>query len=312
MEEQAARFRADLERLTGGAPERLGIAVSGGPDSLALLLLAHVAYPGRIHAATVDHGLRAEGAAEAAFVAGVCGARAIPHATLRAGMTDKSNLQAAARARRYALLAAWIGEIGAPFFATAHHLDDQAETLVMRLSRGSGLSGLSGIRAVNGPIVRPLLGWRRRELAEVVRKAGLDPVADPSNRDERFDRVRIRNRLAETAWLEPEPLARSAGALAEADAAMEWMVGQLWPERVDAAPDGFTLDPGGLPIELRRRLVLAILAAMGRLAPRGDEMTRLLATLGAGGTATLAEVKCAGGDLWRFTPAPPRRSRTAF
>src|SRR5580765_3765844 len=123
MERQIARFRADLEALTGGAPERLGLAVSGGPDSLALLLLANAAYPGRVHAATVDHGLRPEGAAEAAFVAGICGELAIPHATLRAEMRETSNIQAAARARRYALLGQWVAEIGAAFLATAHHLD---------------------------------------------------------------------------------------------------------------------------------------------------------------------------------------------
>lgn len=307
MKEQAARFRADLEALTGGAPERLGLAVSGGPDSLALLLLAHAAYPGQVQAATVDHGLRSESAAEAAFVAGICRALGIPHATLRAEMRDMSNIQAAARARRYALLTSWIAGIGAPVLATAHHLDDQAETLVMRLSRGSGLSGLSGIRAVNPPLVRPLLGWRREELAAIVREAGLDPVADPSNEDERFDRARLRRRLAETAWLDPAPLARSAGALAEADAAMSWMVERLWRERVEALPDGYGLDPAGLPAELQRRLVLAVLNAMGRPAPRGEDVTRLLATLGAGGTATLADIKCAGAPQWRFIPAPPRR-----
>src|SRR5437762_164707 len=81
---------------------------------------------------------------------------------------------------------------------------------------------------------------------------------------------------------------------------------RLRRERVTGTPEEFTLDPVGLPAELRRRLVLAVLAAMGRPAPRGEELTRLLATLGAGGSATLAEVKCAGGGLWRFTPAPPR------
>lgn len=307
MDEQVARFRADLEALTGGAPDRLGVAVSGGPDSLALLLLAHAAYPGRVHAATVDHGLRRESTAEAAFVAGICGPLDIPHATLRAEMTDSSNIQAAARARRYALLTRWAGDVGAPYLATAHHLDDQAETFVMRLARGSGLSGLSGIRAAAMPIVRPLLGWRREELAAIVRRAGVDPVADPSNEDERFDRVRVRRRLAEADWLGPEPLARSAGALAQADEAMEWMVERLLRERVSGTPEAFLLDPAGLPGELRRRLVLAILAAMGRPPPRGADVTRLLAALGAGATATLAEVKCAGGDAWRFTPAPPRR-----
>jgi len=307
MKEQVARFRADLEALTGGAPERLGVAVSGGSDSLALLLLADAAYPGRVHAATVDHGLRRESAAEAETVAGICASRAIPHATLRAEMTETSNVQASARARRYALLTQWTDEIGAPFLATAHHLDDQAETLVMRLARGSGLSGLSGIRAINGRIVRPLLGWRRGELAEIVREAGVDPVVDPSNVDERFDRARVRRRLAEIAWLEPEPLARSAAALAQANEAMEWMAERLWRERVSGTSNAFTLDPAGLPAELRRRLVVAILAAMGRPIPRGEEVTHLLATLGAGGTGTLAEVKCSGGAIWRFSPAPPRR-----
>jgi tRNA(Ile)-lysidine synthase len=302
-----ARFRADLEALTGGAPERLGVAVSGGPDSLALLLLAAAAYPGRTQAATVDHGLRPEGAREAEFVAGICARLEIPHATLRAEMREKSNIQAAARARRYALLGQWLQAIGGNFLATAHHLDDQAETLVMRLLRGAGLSGLSGIRAVNGPIVRPLLGWRRRELADLVRQAGIAPVADPSNGDERFDRVRIRRRLAEGDWLDPEPLARSAAALAQADEAMTWMVDRLRLERVEPVPDGFSLDPRDLPAELRRRLLLAVLAAMGRPAPRGEDAKRLLATLDAGGTATLAGVKCAGGPVWRFSPAPPRR-----
>jgi tRNA(Ile)-lysidine synthase len=303
MEELAARFRADLEALTSAAPARLGLAVSGGPDSLALLLLAHAAYPGRVHAATVDHGLRAESAAEAAFVAGLCGELGVPHVTLAANMTDKVNVQAAARARRYALLGRWAGEVKAGCLVTAHHLDDQAETLVMRLLRGSGLAGLSGVRAVNPPLVRPLLGWRRDELAAVVRAARVDPVADPSNQDERFDRARIRRLLAEAQWLDPAPLARSAAALAEAEDALEWAVERLWRERVD----GLTLDPAGLPAELRRRLVLRLLATIGGPPPRGEEVGRLLATLDGGGTATLAGVKCVGGKRWRFAPAPPRR-----
>jgi tRNA(Ile)-lysidine synthase len=309
MDAQVARFRADLEALTGGKPERLAVAVSGGPDSLALLLLAVAAYPGRIRAATVDHGLRPESAVEASFVAAICAERGIPHAILRAGMKERSNVQAAARARRYALLTSWLGETGAPYLATAHHLDDQAETLLMRLSRGSGLSGLSGIRAVNASVVRPLLGWRREELAAIVAAAGIDAIADPSNADQRFDRVRVRKRLAESGWPEPAPLARSAGALAEANEALEWMVERLAGERVRQTGNGFTFDPSGLPAELRRRLVQLILARMDRSAPRGEEVTRLLVTLDAGGTATLSEVKCAGGATWRFTPAPPRRQQ---
>ncbi|HEV2816334.1 MAG TPA: tRNA lysidine(34) synthetase TilS [Allosphingosinicella sp.] len=303
MEEQAARFRVDLEALTGAAPERLALAVSGGPDSLALLLLARAACPGRVEAATVDHGLRPESAAEAEFVAGLCGRLGVPHATLRAGMTDGPNLQAAARARRYALLGGWAREIGADCLLTAHHLDDQAETLVMRLMRGSGLAGLAGIRAVNPPLVRPLLGWRRAELAAIVEAAGIRAVADPSNTDERFDRARARRRLADADWLDPASLARSAAALAEAEEALDWAAERLWRERADGA----TLDPAGLPAELRRRLVLRMIAALGGPAPRGDRLGRLLATLEKGGTATLSGIKCAGGTRWRFAPAPPRR-----
>jgi len=301
-----ARFRNDLEALFGVEPGILGIAVSGGPDSLALLLLAAAAFPGRVAAATVDHGLRPEAAGEAAFVAGICADLGVPHATLEAGMTDQVNVQAAARGRRYALLADWAAGIGAACLLTAHHLDDQAETLVMRLLRGSGPAGLAGIRALNAaavPIVRPLLGWRRAELAALVAAAGIAAVADPSNQDERFDRVRTRRRLAEADWLDPVPLARSAAALAQAEEALEWAVERLRRERVD----GFALDPSGLPEEFRRRLVVRTLAAMGGPAPRGEAVTRLLATLEKGGTATLGGVKCVGGAIWRFAPAPPRR-----
>lgn len=306
MESEAARFRADLEALTGAAPARIGVAVSGGSDSLALLLLARSAYPGRVEAATVDHGLRPEAAAEAAFVASLCAGLGVPHATLEAGMRDTANLQAAARDRRYALLGAWAGAAGLSCLATAHHLDDQAETLVMRLLRGAGLAGLAAIRpAFAGavPVVRPLLGWRRGDLAALVAAAGIEAVADPSNTDERFDRVRIRRRLAEADWIAPEPLARSAAALAQAEAALDWAAERLWQERAD----GPVLDPAGLPEEMRRRLVIRMLAALGAAAPRGEALGRLLATLAAGGTATLAGIKCTGGKTWRFAPAPPRR-----
>jgi tRNA(Ile)-lysidine synthase len=147
--ESLARFQADLDRLTGGAG-RVGIAVSGGPDSLALLLLAHAAIPGGIAAATVDHGLRAEAAGEAAFVAALCATLGIPHATLRPGAPITGNIQSSARKARYALLEIWADQHNLDWIATAHHADDQAETLLMRLSRGAGVAGLSGVRAVNG------------------------------------------------------------------------------------------------------------------------------------------------------------------
>ena len=311
LPERHARFRADLAALAGPAPPAFGVAVSGGPDSLALLLLAASAFPGRIEAATVDHGLRPESAAEAAFVGELCAARGIAHATLT-GPPVEGNVQAGARALRYRLLGQWARDRGLAFILTAHHQDDQAETLLMRLQRGAGLAGLAGIRpraTMDGlTVLRPLLGWRRAELAEIVAGAGLTPVDDPSNRDDRYDRARLRRQLAGTAWLDIPALARSAAALAEAETALDWTAEQLIAGRTGAAHEGLTFDVADLPAELRRRALLRLLALLVPAEPpRGDAVQRLLAALEAGETATLAGVKCEGGPVWRLTPAPPRR-----
>lgn len=312
MEVALARFRADVAALTGPAPERIGVAVSGGPDSLALLLLAQAAFPGRVHAATVDHKLRPESAAEAAFVAGICAGLEVPHATLPADEPIAGNIQSAARILRYRLLGRWARAQGLAFILTAHHQDDQAETLLMRLQRGAGLAGLAGIRPraeIEGlAIVRPLLGWTRAELGALVAAAGLQAVRDPSNEDESYDRARMRRRLAEAGWIDAAALARSAGALAEADAALDWSVERLVAERVATAQSGLTFDARDVPAELRRRLLLRLLASLVPAdPPRGDAVQRLLAILEAGGAATLAGVKCEGGPLWRLTPELPRR-----
>lgn len=310
--ERTVRFRGDLAALAGPAPPAFGVAVSGGPDSLALLLLAADAFPGGVEAATVDHGLRLESAAEAAFVAGTCAARSVPHATL-AGPPVEGNVQAGARALRYALLGAWARARGLAFVLTAHHQDDQAETLLMRLQRGAGLAGLAGIRPrmeMEGLIVlRPLLGWRRPELAEIVADAGLIAVEDPTNREESYDRARLRRRLGETDWLDVPALSRSAAALGEAEQALDWAAGQLIAERTESAPGGLTFDASGLPAELRRRALIRLLALLVPAdPPRGEAVQRLLATLEAGETATLAGVRCEGGAVWRLAPAPPRRT----
>jgi tRNA(Ile)-lysidine synthase len=309
--ERTQRFRADLGALAGPSPGRFGLAVSGGPDSLALLLLAEAAFPGAFEAATVDHGLRPEAAAEASFVHDICTARGIPHTTLT-GPPIEGNVQAGARALRYRLLGAWARDRGLAFILTAHQQDDQAETLLMRLQRGAGLAGLAGIRPraeIEGLIVlRPLLGWRRIELAAIVADAGVVPVEDPGNVDDRYDRARLRKRLADTDWLDAPALARSAAALGEAEAALDWTAEQLIAERTEATRDGLSLDAAGLPAELLRRILVRLLALLVPAAPpRGEEVGRLLAALEAGETATLAGVKCTGGPVWRLSPAPPRR-----
>jgi tRNA(Ile)-lysidine synthase len=303
-----SRFRRDLAALTGADSGRLGVAVSGGSDSVALLLLAVAACPGTVAAATVDHGLRPESAGEAAFVATLCAERAVPHVTLTPDTPIGGSLQAAARAARYALLEQWRASEGLDWLLTAHHLDDQAETVLMRLNRGAGVGGLSGVRAINGRVLRPLLGWRRTELAAICAAAGISPVDDPSNADPRFDRSRLRQALAQSDWLDPGPVARSAAALAEAEDALAWMTGQLLEARVREEAGAWLLDPADLPPELRRRLLLSVLERLGApKLPRGDEVTRLLAALDIGATATLAGIKCRGGATWRFEAAPARR-----
>ena len=169
----------------------LGLAVSGGGDSLALLLLAHAALPGRVKAATVDHGLRPESADEADRVARYCAELGITHTTLSVSVA-RGNTQEQARKARYAALGDWAEENDLCALATAHQMDDQAETFLMRLNRGSGLAGLSAIRALgsvpSAPVrlVRPLLRWRRDELAAIVERFGWSAVDDPSNHDDRY------------------------------------------------------------------------------------------------------------------------------
>jgi tRNA(Ile)-lysidine synthase len=311
------RFTTGLATLAGPAPGTLAIAVSGGPDSLALLLFAAAAAPGRIVAATVDHGLRAESAAEAAAVADICATLGVPHRTLNVSVpSGGEGLQASARAARYAALGAWMRETGARILLTGHHADDQAETLVMRLLRGSGVAGLAGVRARSpfaaGPqgslLCRPLLGWRRDELAAIVAAVGIEAADDASNGDEAYDRVRIRRHLSESAWIDAPALARSAAALADAEEALDAATARLFEDRVRIENGTASLDPAGLEREFLRRLVLRCLRAVApEAAPRGEQLGTLLATLAAGGTATLAGVKCTGGPRYKFEPAPARR-----
>jgi tRNA(Ile)-lysidine synthase len=294
-----------LSRIPADA--RLGLAVSGGPDSLALLLVAHAERPGAIRAATIDHGLRPAATAEAAMVAELCAARGIPHEILPVAVTG--SVQAGARAARYAALAQWAERQAVTHVATAHHLDDQAETVLMRLARGAGVAGLSGIRATRPltdtvTLVRPLLHLRKADLEAIVAAAGLTPARDPSNADARFDRARIRRLLAGADDLDPARIAHSAAILREVDDALGWAAERLAGERID----GDLLDPRDLPPELLRRLAARLFARFGA-TPDGPSLARALATLAAGRAATIGGVKVTPGARWRFAPAPPRRNR---
>lgn len=307
-----SRFAADLDALVEPGL-RVGVAVSGGPDSLALLLLAAAARPGLVAAATVDHRLRAESRAEAEMVAEVCGRLGMQHHILASEAEPAtSNLQAWARELRYALLGAWAAERGLAAVATAHHADDQAETLLMRLARGSGVGGLAGVRRsrlLGGKalLVRPLLDWRRAALKQVVDAAGLKAVDDPSNADERFDRSRARALLNTTEWLDADRLAAAACHLRDAEEALDWAAATLFDERSVHEGDALILDVSGLPRELKRRLLARAIALLTGDASPGPKLMAALEALEEGATTTLAGLKLEGGTTWRLSPAPPRR-----
>lgn len=322
------RFADDLTAALGHSPgddEKLALAVSGGPDSMAMLALAAAAFPRRVIAATVDHRLRAASAAEAAMVGDYCASIGVPHATM---LPDQpitgASMQSAARAARYALLGSWAVAAGATSLLTAHHADDQAETFMMRAARGSGLGGLAAIRArrpllagtASPLLVRPLLGWRRTDLRAIAVEIGVPFVDDPSNVDDRYDRVRFRALLADNPWLDSMAVASSARHLAEAEQSLLAFLDQLWAERTTFSETGLSVDCGGLPADMRRRIVRrAITTVRDRLgidAPAWAEamgIEPLLDALLAGKSATQAGVLVQPkGTIWRFTEAPARRS----
>lgn len=319
--EAIERFRAGIEAIwpEGGdsgeeGVARLGVAVSGGPDSVALLLLAAAAVSGRVEAATVDHGLRPESAREAADVAALCARLDVPHTTLTVTVAS-GNVQAEARAARYAALAGWIAERELAGLATAHHADDQAETLLMRLNRGSGVAGLAGTRGRGRvpetaiPLLRPVLDWRRSELGEVVAAAGIEAAQDPSNSNDRFDRVRIRKALSDADWIDVAAVARSAEHLADADAALEWMAALEWRSCVKKEPMGLRYRPQA-PRAVALRVLARCVTELGGEEPRGSAVARLLDTLREGRPASIGELVVrpnAGG--WSFAKAPVRAAK---
>lgn len=213
----------------------IGLAVSGGPDSLALMLLARewthgLEFRPQLIVYTVDHGLRPEAAAEALFVLATAKRLGLEARVLHwDGDKPRTGIQAAARRARYRLIGDAMRADGATVLLTAHHRDDQAETVLMRMAHGSGLEGLRGMETmadVEGVrVCRPLLEVGRDVLGEVAAVAGLRPVADPSNGDRHYERVRWRQIMPQLSALGLDAtqlslLARRAG---ETDAAIgQW------------------------------------------------------------------------------------------
>jgi len=296
-----APFSEDVLRaLFEAVPDekRIAVAVSGGGDSMALLHLAvqwsRLGGP-VLDVLTVDHGLRPESAAEAQAVGAFCAAHDIVHETLHwqgGGANTPGNLSSEARNARYTLMARACAARGIGTLLTGHTLDDQAETLLMRLGRGSGVDGLAAMRPVTSLwglcLVRPLLGLRRAALREMLVAAGVPWSEDPTNEDRHYQRITARDALAALAPLgiTPERLASTATAMGDARAVLDERASALAAEICTASPLGYMrLDPGPLtraPRETARRLLARLLCGVSGNAyrPRLDALSALLGSLG--------------------------------
>lgn len=249
---------------------QIGVALSGGGDSTALLhLLAERFGPDALRAATLDHGLRDGSAGEAARAGADCRTAGISHDILTwNGAAARGNLQDAARRARYARLTEWAARAGIGHVALGHTSDDNAETFLMGLSRGAGLDGLSGMRRSfvrEGCVfLRPLLGTSRAELRVWLRLRGLRWSEDPSNEDARFDRIKARNALALMAPLgiDAERLGLCIANLRGSRAAIEDRLACWARDHVGQDRGDLLIDPGALcdlPADLQRRLLGAAL-----------------------------------------------------
>lgn len=242
------------------------------------------------------------------MVARACARIGVPHVTLAwTGVKSCANRVAAARRARYALMTTWCRAERIAWLLTAHHADDQAETMLMRLARGAGLSGVSGIRVMRPlapgiTLARPLLGERKADLVALCLAESLPFVDDPTNRDPAYDRTAARALLTATPWLAAKRLAASAGHLADSEAALAWAEERAWAGRACAENGATIVDADDLPRALRLRLLKRGLAATAPgPPPRGPNLARLLATLDAAHPATLAGVRAEPGPPWRFT-----------
>jgi tRNA(Ile)-lysidine synthase len=326
---EAKRLFMDLQDVPS-----IVLAVSGGPDSVALMALAaHWCRTNKrspkLVAVTVDHGLRSAAAIEARDVKKLAAALGVEHHTLRwRGVKPKTGLPAAARAARYRLLAGVARDQGSVHVLTAHTQDDQAETVLMRLSRGSGLAGLSAMarQSVRDGIilVRPFLGVPKSRLVATLQKAGIAFATDPTNEDKAFKRPRLRALMPELAreGFDARSLARFAVRAARANAALETVVdaAERALTRVDSKSLRFEFDAEtffAAPGEIRLRLLLRAIDRAGLEGPaelgKAEALLEALDDARKAKKPALLKRTLAGAivgfnrNLIFVSPAPPRR-----
>ncbi len=289
--------------------ETIGIALSGGGDSTALLHLCLRAGLA-VEAVTVDHRLRPESAAEAASVGTICRALGVRHEVRVWDHGPVSgNLMDAARRARLALIGDWARSRAIRTVALGHTRDDQAETVLMGLARAAGLAGLSGMRpafeAEGIRFLRPLLAVGRKDLRDWLRAEGIGWIDDPTNDNDRFTRIKARKALAALAplGLTADRLAGVAGHLASVRAALMAQVAGAAARHVVAEAGALRIAEGlwTEPAEVQRQVVVAGLLWLSAAdyAPRAAEVLRLLEAMAGGRDATLAGCRARGGWLMR-------------
>lgn len=298
-------------------PEHIGAAVSGGSDSLALLLGLKAAFCNRgvkISVATANHGLRSDAAAEADAVAQFASELGFEHSVLTWDHVRRiGNLQGQARDARFNLLSHWAQQRKIPIVALGHTADDQAETVLMRMRREAGVNGLAGIperRTVGGvEFRRPLLSLRRQELREVLRAEGIGWIDDPSNENDQFERVRTRKALAvlESIGVSPTVFASVAENLTQARKALEWYSFLAAREVLDVHFGAVVISRRAfrvLPVEIAHRLLAASIQWLtgGEYVPRRRAMVdaREVVKLGGGHTVAGCRILIKDEQAWLF------------
>ncbi len=295
-------LQAIAEQLSPRPPKRLGVAVSGGGDSMALLCLTAEYVRGtdiELHAVTVDHGLRQAAKDEVRLVMDTCGRLGIPHhVEFWQTWAGQGNLMAEAREARYELMSGWAHANDIEAIALAHTANDQAETLMMRLARGAGVDGLSAMasrRVQHGVMwLRPLLRVHRRELRYYLESNDIRWVEDPTNEDRDFERVRMRDalRLLEPLGLGIDTLVGVADNMSKAREALDWQTFLAARDMSKVSHGAIALDLRRfrtLPEEIARRMLVRAISWLSgnTYAPRRASMLGAVEAVRNGRTHTL-------------------------